>query len=159
MDFTNDNQTHISRVEQQDYFALTILWDEQKEPAKHYGFYFQETGLLEFSTPWESNHIQKMVLVLCRDFEVIHSKLPAIKNAEPVLACIDGRDHVDVDMLKTIVYSDGLIIQLAAGVPVKTFQYGNVYFMTDNENKPLRIQISNMSDAAVAHTVRELTCA
>ena len=53
MDFVNDHQSHVSRIELQDYFALNIVWDEQQEPVKHYGFYYQDSGLLEFSTPWD----------------------------------------------------------------------------------------------------------
>ena len=98
-----------------------------------------------------------MVLILCKDFEVIHSNLPAIENAKPAVINISGANHVDVDMLKAIVYSDGIVIQLAVGTSVNTFQYGNVYFITGNDNQLLRIQVSNMSEEEIHHTIRELS--
>ena len=156
MKFSFFNCTSVSQIIQEEYFPLTVLWGEQDELVRHYGIHYKNSSLLEFSTGWENNRAQKLVLTLSQDYCSVSQSMPLPETANEAELHISGSRRMEAEILQTIVYTDGVVIRLNDGLTMAAYKCGKIYFLIGAEGKLLSICIGHMTVDEVVHVSYEL---
>ena len=156
MKFIFDTSEEVtSHFEIEDYSSIKVVFSD--ELCNHYLYFKNEDkNDLEFSLHPIRFHIKKILMICCNNYEFRDEKMdvPVVDKKGKVI--IKGASKVNCSYFNTIVYNDGVRIDLSESEPIKYFQSGQLILSFDSKEKLVSVYITNLTEKDIEHVKEEL---
>ena len=133
MKFIFDTSEEVtSHFEREDYLILKVVFSD--ELCNHFLYFDGKKNLLEFSLHRVRFYLKEIILLSCSNYEFRDEKMdvPVVYKKGKVI--IKGASKVNCSYFNTIVYNDGVRIDLSESEPIKYFQTGQLILSFDISN-------------------------
>ncbi len=154
-----DQKELKSYIECEEYFPLRVVYDKSSGNTDFVGYYYSDSGLLEFDVNRENNHIKQMQIVNCDKYGFVDADGPCPDDFEEGALCIPLPSHNDCDIFYVTVYRDSMEISISTEPAVKYFKSGQVIFGISSKEHLVSVLVTNMTAAEVKHAKNELDIA
>lgn len=148
-----------SYIECEEYFPLRVIYDKSTGNTDFIGYYYSDSGLLEFDVNRENNHIKQMQIVNCDKYSFVNADGPFHDDFEEGALCIPLPSHNDCDIFYVTVYRDSIEISISNEMAAKYFKSGQVIFGISSKGSLVSVLVTNMSDTEVEHAKNEFAIA
>ncbi len=145
----------ISHFEREDYSSIKVVFSNELGNQYLY-FKNEDKNDLEFSLHPIRFHIKKILMICCNNFEFRDKKmdLPPVDKKGKVI--IKGANKVNCSYFNTIIYNDGVKIDLSESEPIKYFQTGQLILSFDSKEKLVSVYITDLTKEDIEHVKEEL---
>ena len=144
----------ISHFEKEDYLIIKVVFSD--DFGNHYLYFDGKKNLLEFSLHRVRFYLKEIILLSCSNYEFKDEKMdvPVVDKKGKVI--IKGASKVNCSYFNTIVYNDGVRIDLSESEPIKYFQTGQLILSFDSKEKLVSVYITNLTEKDIEHVKEEL---
>ena len=125
--------------------------------GNHYLYFNKENrNDLEFSLHRVRFYLKEIILLSCSNYEFRDEKMdvPVVDKKGKVI--IKGASKVNCSYFNTIVYNDGVRIDLSESEPIKYFQTGQLILSFDSKEKLVSVYIKKKKKKDIEHVKEEL---
>lgn len=148
--------TQSSRVENEAYFPIRVVFDSAMGTNRFAGFYFGARNLLEFTIDQTSGRVKEFQIVTCDRYHIFEEEctIPSATNFGGI--SFTGPQHNDCDTFFVEVYSNCFRILLSFAAPAVQYAVGQVLFGLDEGGELVSLTITNITPDDITHTISEL---
>ena len=154
-----DQKEMKSYIECEEYFPLRVVYDKTSGNTDFVGFYFEDSGLLEFDVNRENNHIKQMQLVNCEEYGFVDADALIPDDIEEGTLCIPLPSHNDCDIFYVTIFRDSVEISISNEMAERYYKSGQVIFGISSKGNLVSVLVTNMTDSEVEHVKNELDIA